>query len=270
MGYVSATRGFKSGEFNLLAAQLPYDPEFLWSYELGPKTRWADGRVIANFGAFYYDYKDMQVGKIVNLSDTLTYAAAATLKGLEAEVRANLGSGFELNLGASFLDAQFDEFFTEDPAIDAAPGPLGPNAGACETRDTRRPGASNRAVSLAGCDLRRAPEFAGNVGLAREGKIANGGAINLRADYAYKGKQYFTQFNRELVSQDGYGLLNLRADYTGASGKWALTLFADKVTDEQYFSTLLESGVPPPGTLVPQEILGAPRTYGVSFRIAFD
>lgn len=267
MGYISATKGFKSGGFNLIAAQAPYEPEFLWNYELGLKTRLADGRVIANFGAFWYDYKDMQVGKIVNLSDVLTNAAEATLKGFEAELRASLGSGFELNLGASFLDAKFDEFLTEDPAVNAAPAALGPNAGACERRDTT-PGAGNRSVSLAGCDLRRAPEFSGNIGLSWEGSVG-AGTLGIRGDYAYKGKQYFTQFNRETVSQDGYGLLNLRATYTGADERWSITAWVDNLTDEEYFSTVLESGVPPPGTLVAQAIIGAPRTVGVGLRFDF-
>jgi iron complex outermembrane recepter protein len=267
MGYFSATRGFKSGGFNLIAVQTPYDPEYLWSYELGLKTRLADGRVIANFGAFYYDYEDMQVGKIVNLSDVLTNAAGSTVKGLEAEVRASLGNGFELNLGAAFLDAKFDEFLTEDPAVNAAPAALGPNAGACERRDATA--TSTRGVSLAGCDLRRAPEFSGNLGLAWEGSVASGGAVTVRADYAYKGKQYFTQFNREQVSQDSYGLVNLRVGYRSPDDVWGVTLWGDNLADEDYFSTVLESGVPPPGGLVPQAVMGAPRTYGVTFNYNF-
>jgi iron complex outermembrane receptor protein len=267
MGYLSATRGFKSGGFNLIAPQSPYEPEFLWNYELGLKTRFADGRVIANFGAFWYDYKDMQVGKIVNLSDVLTNAAESTLKGIEAEVRARLGSGFELNLGASILDAKYNEFLTEDPAINAAPAPLGPNAGACERRDTT-PGAGNRSVSLEGCRLRRAPRFSGNLGLSWSGSVG-AGTLGVRGDFAYKSKQYFTQFNRETVSQDSYGLLNLRVTYTGASERWSITAWADNLTDKDYFSTVLESGVPPPGTLVAQAIVGAPRTIGLGLRFDF-
>jgi outer membrane receptor protein involved in Fe transport len=48
-----------------------------------------------------------------------------------------------------------------------------------------------------------------------------------------------------------------------------VTLWADNVADEEYFSTVLESGVPAPGGLVPQAVLGAPRTYGLSFRFGF-
>jgi hypothetical protein len=44
--------------------------------------------------------------------------------------------------------------------------------------------------------------------------------------------------------------------------------------DETYFSTVLESGVaaaqPDPNDgVVPQAVLGAPRTYGVSIKYAF-
>jgi|688.fasta_scaffold28413_2 iron complex outermembrane receptor protein len=273
MGYVSATRGFKSGGFNLIGRQAPYDPEYLWSYEAGLKTKLADGRVIANFGVFQYNYKDMQVGKITNASDVLTNAGKATLRGFEAELRAALGGGFELNAGAAFLDAQYDEFLTEDPAVTPLPAggsastSLGSYAGGCE----RRVGpftTGSQAVSLAGCDLRRAPPFAGNVGLGWTTAL-NGGELSLRGDYAYKGKQYFTQFNRNAVAQDGYGLLSLRAGWRSSDDKYGLTAYVDNVADEDYYSTVLESGIAPAGGLVPQSVMGAPRTFGVSFRVGF-
>jgi len=265
MGYVSATRGFKSGGFNLIGRQAPYNPEYLWAYEAGLKTRFADGRATANFGVFQYNYKDMQVGKIVNASDNLTNAGKATIRGFEAEVRAALGGGVELNAGIAYLDAQFDEFLTEDPAVGRAPAALGPYAGACETR---APALGAQGVSLAGCDLRRAPPLSGNLGLQWTGEMA-GGEISLRGDYSYKDKQYFTQFNREAVSQPAYGLLGLRAGWRSADDKWALSAYVDNVTDEDYYSTVLESGIAPSPGLVPQSVMGAPRTFGVSVRVGF-
>jgi len=259
MGYVSATRGFKSGGFNLIAVQTPYEPEFLWSYEAGLKTRLADGRVIANFGAFLYDYKDMQVGKIVNLSDVLTNAAESTLMGLEAEIRAQPTEGLELILGAAFLDTEFEDFCTEDP-VSSITAPMGA-AGGC-------PNATD--FQLKGFELRRAPKFSGNFGVSFAQPLAGGGTLRTRADYAYKSKQFFTQFNRDIVAQDGYGLVNLRVGYESADGTWILTAFADNLADEEYFSTVLESGVASAATgVVPQAVLGAPRTYGVSFRYGF-
>jgi hypothetical protein len=32
---------------------------------------------------------------------------------------------------------------------------------------------------------------------------------------------------------------------------------------------VLESGIAPAGGLVPQSVMGAPRTFGVSFRVGF-
>jgi iron complex outermembrane receptor protein len=265
MGYVSATRGFKSGGFNLIGRQAPYEPEYLWAYEAGLKTRFADGRATANFGVFQYNYKDMQVGKIVNASDVLTNAGEATIRGFEAELRAALGSGVELNAGLSYLDATFDEFFTEDPAVNKGTGALGQYAGACESR---APALGPQGVSLAGCDLRRAPPLSGNIGLQWTGSMA-GGEVSLRGDYAYKDKHYFTQFNRNAVSQPAYGLLNLRAGWRSADDKWSVTAYMDNVTDKDYYLTVLESGIAPSPGLVPQSVMGAPRTYGLSVRVGF-
>lgn len=268
MGYVSATRGFKSGGFNLIALQGPYDPEYLWAYELGLKTKGAGGRLIANFGAFYYDYKDLQVGKVVNLSATVVNAAKATIKGLEAELRAAPGGGFEISAGLAWLDAKYDEFETDDPGFTgnpSAPGALGcgRQVGAPAT-----PPAVNRTISLKGCKLPRAPEIQGALGVQWTGQVA-GGELWARADYAYRGDQYFTQFNRDNVAQNAYGTVNARVGFRGRDNRWALTLWGDNLTDKEYFSTVLESGVAAPGTVVPQAVLGAPRTYGLSAQYNF-
>jgi len=251
------TRGFKSGGFNLLAGQLPYDPEYVWAYELGLKSRFADGRVTANIGAFYYDYSDLQVGKVVNLSATVVNAAKATIMGAEAEVRAALDYGIELNAGLSLLDATYDEFLTEDPGY---PG----GAGTCGKLVTLP-----RTLSLEGCSLPRSPEYQGNVGAQWTGALGNGGQLRARADYAFRGKQYFTQFNRENVSQDSYGTLGLRLAYTTPSDRWTVTAYGDNITDEDYFATVLESGVAAPGSVVPQAVMGSPATYGITFTVKY-
>lgn len=256
MAYASATRGFKSGGFNLLAAQYPYDPETLWAYELGLKTRWADGRVIANFGAFVYDYEDMQVGQIANLTATIVNAGAATIQGLEAEVRALVGNGFEVNAGLAWLDATYDEFETEDPGW---PGDAG-----CGTLVT-----APRTISLKGCDLPRSPEFQGALGVTWSRALASGGEFSVRGDYFYRSEQFFTQFNRDLVSQDSYSLLNARVTYAAPESRWSITAYGNNLADEDYFVTVFESGVSVPGTVVPGAIMGAPRTYGVTLDYDF-
>src|SRR3546814_7501906 len=60
MVYASATRGFKSGGFQLGDGR-PFLPEYVWSYEVGLKSTLLDRRLRANFSAFYYDYTNLQV-----------------------------------------------------------------------------------------------------------------------------------------------------------------------------------------------------------------
>ena len=62
--YASATEGFKSGGFNG-RANTPgetgsYDPEYVWTYEIGAKNTLADGRLRLNADVFYSDYTDFQ------------------------------------------------------------------------------------------------------------------------------------------------------------------------------------------------------------------
>jgi iron complex outermembrane receptor protein len=255
MGYVSATRGFKSGGFNLIAFQEPYDPEYVWSYEAGIKSRLAGGRVTANLGVFYYDYKDLQVGKVVNLSATVVNAAKATIQGAEAEVRAVLGGGFELDAGLAWLDTEYDEFVTEDPGW--------PGAAGCGSLVT-----APREISLAGCELPRSPELQGNLGLQWSAPVGNG-ELRLRGDYLYRDDQFFTQFNRAQIAQDSYGIVNARIGYRGPDDRWGVTVYGDNLADEDYFTTVLESGVAAAGTVVPQAVVGPPRTYGVVFDYRF-
>ena len=83
--YVSWSKGFKSGTFNLGGLQPPVDPEKVSAFEAGVKSTWFDRRLRLNLAGFYYDYKDLQIGKVVGSSLVLENAASATIYGLESE-----------------------------------------------------------------------------------------------------------------------------------------------------------------------------------------
>ena len=99
-GYVSATRGFKSGGFNP-AARKPelaaFEPEFAWSYEAGLKRSMAGGRVRANTAVFHSDYRDLQVQSFLEPGvPDISNAGSATINGVEVEVDADAGHGVQL------------------------------------------------------------------------------------------------------------------------------------------------------------------------------
>ena len=88
LAYVSATRGFKSGGFNISSPEpgRGYAPEWAWSYEAGWKSTFADGRARLNLAAFHTDYEDLQVQTAIRpgILD-ISNAAAATIHGVELE-----------------------------------------------------------------------------------------------------------------------------------------------------------------------------------------
>ena len=71
--YASATEGFKSGGFNgranTAAETGSYDPEYVWTYEVGAKNTLADGRLRLNADVFYSDYTDFQA-RVSDVYDT--------------------------------------------------------------------------------------------------------------------------------------------------------------------------------------------------------
>ncbi len=241
MFYGSITKGFKSGGFNLLAVQAGYDEEEVWSFEVGSKSRFRDGRMQLNVSVFYYDYDDLQVGKVVEFQATIQNAAKATIYGAEIEFTTLVTDNFELDWGVSLLNTEYDEFITQDPA---PPGDV---------------------VNLAGNDLSRSPPVTSSLSGRYDWQLGGGSEIELWGNWLYVDDQFFTQFNRSNVMQDSYNVLNARLSYRTSSGSWRFTLYGNNLSDEEYFTNALESGVPMPGVdpVVPQFFLGAPRTWGV-------
>src|SRR5918995_1619679 len=114
--YASASRGFKSGGFNIGSYQnTPFNPEKIWSYEAGVKTDLLDRRLRLNLAAFYYDYTDLQVQDVEGNNTVVRNAATAVIQGLELETTALLGTAVELDLAATYLDSEFRDSCLADP-----------------------------------------------------------------------------------------------------------------------------------------------------------
>lgn len=118
MAYGKVSRGFKAGGISQFleagGKANSYDPETSWSYEIGSKTDWADGRLTVNVAAFYTDWKNQQARVAVNPAlptlRVIDNAAAATSYGAELEAAARLNEEVTLTLGYGWLRAQYDTF----------------------------------------------------------------------------------------------------------------------------------------------------------------
>ena len=122
MVYAKASKGFKSGGFNgranTAAESTIYDPETVWSYEAGVKSRIAD-QLTLNATVFHNDYKDFQarVGSaeldpIFGTSPTLSVLNAGKLRirGAELEAAWTPLQGLLLDSQVGYLDAEYKEF----------------------------------------------------------------------------------------------------------------------------------------------------------------
>ena len=92
--YGRLAKGFKSGGFNGRANSAAdvstFDPETVWTAELGAKTVMAGGRLIANYALFYSKYDDFQarvsVGEGIDFRFPVLNAAELDIRGAEAEL----------------------------------------------------------------------------------------------------------------------------------------------------------------------------------------
>ncbi|KRB85308.1 hypothetical protein ASE00_00420 [Sphingomonas sp. Root710] len=233
LAYASVTRGFKSGGFNFNSANAAqgFDPETLWAYEIGLKTRLLDNRLIANVSAFRYDYKDLQVNAFISPGVTdIVNAASATVKGVELELTAKPVPGLDLTANFAYLDATYKDY----PAA-----PIGGTA----------------TIDASGNRLNNAPKFTMNFSAQYEHELGGDYSAYVRGEYSRRSQTYFTVINSPLVGQDGYGLVNAAVGVK-AGKAWTFELWGRNLTKREYVLNVYTSGP------VPSGIPGAPRTYG--------
>ncbi|HEY1710764.1 MAG TPA: TonB-dependent receptor [Rhizomicrobium sp.] len=244
MLYVSATRGFKSGGFNIGALQhTPYNPEYVWSYEAGFKSQWDDGHLLANVDVFHYDYSNLQVTQYAVGKTNITNAASATANGVEGEFTAIPVEHLTLNATVAYLDASFDDF---------------------QETDSFRPLLG--VLDLHGNSLPRAPHWQTDLGAQYDFQLGDGDVLSARYDFSYWGKEYFTEFNTGYASAPAYSLSNARLAYQTGDGRWQVALYGKNLFNKAVLTNVTVSAVNG-GTLISY---GDPRTFGVQVKYNFE
>jgi len=241
MLYASATRGFKSGGFNLLGSGERFAPEYVWSYEAGLKSTLLDKRLRLNLAAFHYDYSGLQVNRYNpttgGATTTITNAASASIDGIDADIVAVLARGLELDGGVSILDAKYQNFLSANP-------------------DAANPFVDQ---DLSGNTMPRSPKFTFNLGLQYSLDLIERGTLTLRGETRRQSHIWFDQFNATGVEQGSYMLFNGSISWTSGHDRWRVQLFGRNLTDKLYRQSTIRA-TSTTGTL---DFWGAPRTYGV-------
>jgi iron complex outermembrane receptor protein len=235
--YVSYTKGFKSGGFNDLqtpANNVPYNPEFIKSFEVGAKTEWLGNRLRVNATAFHYDYTDLQVTAFQSGLTITTNAADATVQGLELDVDAQPVDGFNVGVSVALLDATYDEF-------NAVYGTCRPTNAALDPVNCPNPGVTApRRINAAGNTLNNAPKFKGTLYAAYTVPLA-GGELALSGQVAHQGRVFFNNpANDPVSSQGAVTLLDARVGWTSGNGAIEVAAFGKNLSDEEYFHNIVQ------------------------------
>ena len=122
--YLSYSRGYKSGGINpplqpIFSVPDSFTPEFVNAFEIGSKNTFLNGVLRANLTAFYYQYKGLQLSRIVartSVNDNVD----ATVYGLEGEFIVQPNRNVAINMNVSYLKTEVssDKFLSNprDPS----------------------------------------------------------------------------------------------------------------------------------------------------------
>lgn len=263
MLYGNWSRGFKSGTAEIgstrrtsLTQPLPFvDPEEVEAFEIGSK--YTGTNVNVNVALFYHTLQNGQFSLTRPIpappffTSTLQNAAESEAYGAEVEFLWRPTDAFTLDAAVAYLHSEFTEFVASDP--------LDPRLFA--------PGANADLLlqDLSGNATRMSPRWSLNLNPSYEFELGSGATLEAAANFAYRSKQFHTEFNDDRLAQEGYIQLDANLLWTAPAGDWTANLWVRNLTDELVYagSFSVSTSRAIGGTLMP------PRTYGVTLGYNF-
>ncbi|MFQ3664724.1 MAG: TonB-dependent receptor [Sphingomonadaceae bacterium] len=207
--YAVASRGYRTGGFNLSPGDDPFESESLWNYEVGARYAGADGRFRGNLSLFQMNWDNTQVRAQdpITQRQLILNAEGSRHRGLELDFALNPVPWLEVGGAYGYLDARFRDFAN---ARDLDGNPL----------------------DATGFPVPRAPEHS----ISAYGQAGFPVAPNLllfgRVEY-----QFMDSFREDVSLNDrrlnpSYTLVNLRAGLEAE--RWSLTVFVENLGDARY------------------------------------
>ena len=274
MLYATIARSYKSGGFNTLSADSPlldpvtgdpdlayFSPEFIDSLEVGAKTRLLDNTLQANFTAFYYDYADMQVSKIIAQS-SVNENVDSTIYGLESEFIYAPDANWTFSWNVSYLNSEISDFSSVDPTD---PNQMGTTDGVTSVFGNNvliADGTPGIEADLDGNQLQQAPEMSSTLTVSYQMPLSNGMNLQVGTNYYWQDEYYARNFNTANDVIDSWTVWNASAMLTSADESWYAEVFVKNISDDDnvtgQYTTDAVSG------LFTNQFILEPRTYGVT------
>ena len=203
MTYLSISQGFKSGGMNSLSLNEPFDPEVLWSYELGYRYHSEDRKTRMDITAFIYDYTDLQVSVFENNLVSVRNAASAEVKGVELFSQYQFQKKWNISGALHYLDARYKDFQLDE------------------------------STQLKGNHLPFAPQWESVLTLQHHGKVL-GGELASQFNLTYRDVIYFDDLEDQVLSEGSLSTLNISTDWSSHDQQWRIGLAGKNLTDQDY------------------------------------
>ena len=262
MVYGSASRGFKSGGFNIRAQATavprsaePFEDEQVDSYEVGTKMGFLDQTLFLNLAYFNNQYDDIQLSIFTAYDSNgdgtddaffgdFTNAGAGTVQGFEAEYQWLPTQNWLISGNLAWLDAEYDEYMF-------------------------------KGVNIAHQqEFTNAPELSGAINVEYRADLGAAGSLSARVGYSWQDDVVATtevvfdpilRTSTQPITQEAYGLVNAGVIWK-ANDAWTVSLQGTNLADEEYRTTgyNLNAAL---GVLT--GFYGAPRQYTLSARYDF-
>jgi len=265
MAYVTVSKGFKSGGFNIFAptpaVTNAYQPETLYSYAAGIRNRFFDDTLQFNIEAFYWDYKDAQQNALQftpagNLQFSTFNAASATLYGVDADLVFQPTPNDVFSATVAFLDTKFDRFVLNTPF------PTDPAGNTCLLNNAAPP----FSIDCSGFPLPRAPRWSGNAGYQHTFDLADGSGLRLGADMDFASKRWLGIDYVSNERAEAFVRFNAEATYTFADDRFSVAAFVRNITNKEIPVSGIQAAFTP--NLIYAQV-APPRTYGLRLKAGF-
>lgn len=263
MVFANYSTGYKSGGFNsgggtsALGQRRIFNRETVNNYELGAKTSWGNGALLANLTFYRMDIGGYQDRSFDGVSFIIRNAGNLRQQGFELDTTIRPVRNFSVRASLAYLDSTFTDY----KGAAGLPGIGG-------TQD------------LTGQPATFSPELSGNLGAEWRGDLGSSLEWSLNGNLSFTG-DYFNgavnDGNRQSV-QDGYVQLGARLTIGSTDEKWSVAVFGTNLTGTSSCSATfyqlfegalgLRNGVFPGSTGVRCSV-AEPRTYGVSGTVRF-
>jgi outer membrane receptor protein involved in Fe transport len=262
--YLSATKGYRSGGFNLgnFSANAQFEPESLIAYELGYKGQILDGAMQINSALYFYDYEDIatagQGPSLTNPNNvsTSTFAVpSAEMIGWDTDVLWLATEHITLGANFSYTHSEYTEdFFMIDGVDPRYPDSLF--------------NAQDRPLNIEGNQMLHVPEMKGGAFGQYSMPMGFGGRAEFLVSWSWIDQVYFSAFENEDDSAPEYDRWDVRATWYSEDEAWTVAAFVNNVLDEVGIREV-DIWFGEDTNYVQPGLTSDPRLYGLEVRYKF-